>query len=92
VGAVLGRMTVAAGLFLGLTAPVWMSFFGALDGAFTAHAEVRIHQLPAGFCRVHLMISCTCCCGRTMLFPAVAPGTSLLVLCGCVLSVLHGGN
>jgi len=88
-GAVLGRMTVAAGLFLGLTAPVWMSFFGALDGAFTAHAEVRIHQLPARFLPgafddlLYLLLR------PNDAFPAVAPGTSLLVLCGCVLSVLH---
>ena len=87
-GAVLGRMAVAAVLFLGLTAPVWMSFFGALDGAVVnGHAEARVHQLPARFLAgafddlLYLLLR------PSDDFPAVAPGTSLLVLCGCVLSV-----
>ena len=43
---VLGRMGIATLLFLGLTAPVWISFLVALDGSYTAHQEIKIFQLP----------------------------------------------
>ena len=41
---VLGRMAVGTLLFLGLTAPVWMSFLVALDGAYSVHSERSSHS------------------------------------------------
>jgi hypothetical protein len=86
---VLGRMTVASVLFLGLTAPVWVSFLTSLQGAYSTHAAVKVYQLPV-----------RCVAGvfddlfYYFLLPndalgAIAPGASLLVLAGCLLSLLR---
>ena len=84
---VLGRMGVGTLCFLGLTAPVWMSFLVSLDGSFTSHAGVNVVQLPptalpGAFDDLFYLL----------LRPndsvvAIAPGTSLLVLAGCSFSV-----
>ena len=85
---VAGRMAAGTLLFLGLTSPFWMSFLGALQGAYTVHEEVRVVQLPfAGllgafddlFFRLPL---------KDDSYRAIAPGTSLLVAMGCALSVM----
>jgi len=84
---VLGRMAVGTLLFLGLSAPLWMSFLGALEGAYTIHTQIQIFQLPfrsllGAFDDVfHLLLR------RDNSVVAPAPGTSLLVLVGCVLAV-----
>lgn len=80
---VLGCMSVATLLFLGVAAPVWISFLVALDGSYTAHAEIKVFQLP--FKSLPGAFD-------DIFFPgvskALAPGTSLLVLTGCILSAL----
>ena len=86
---VIGRMSIGTILFLGLTAPMWMSFLAALDGAYSVHSEVRVIQLPPVtllgvfddlFFRLPL---------KSDSFDAIAPGTSLLVMAGCILSALR---
>ena len=84
---VLGRMAVGTLLFLGLTAPMWVSFLVALDGAYSAHLEVKVFQLPLlslpGMFDdefYQLLI-------RRVFYSAPAPGTSLFVMAGCLLSV-----
>jgi hypothetical protein len=83
---VLGRMAVSALLFLGLTAPVWMSFFGALDGAHSAHSGVRVVQLPLKCLPGVFEDVFDFLLARTSLFNALAPETSLLVLVGCIIA------
>jgi len=83
---VAGRLAVGTGLFLGLTAPVWVSFLAALEGSYSMHSVIHVYQL-----------SPTCLAGLfddrfyRWLMPndtvaALAPGCSLLVLAGCLLS------
>jgi hypothetical protein len=84
---VLVRMTAGTLLFLGLTAPMWMSFLVALDGSYTSHAGVNVVQLPpttlpGAFDDLFYLLL-----RPNDLFAAVAPGTSLLILAGCILSV-----
>ena len=84
---VLGRMALGALLFLGLTAPVWISFLASLAGSFTAHPAVNVVQLPPTtlpgiFDDVFYLLL------RPDNFTAAfAPGTSLLVLVGCSFTV-----
>ena len=84
---VLGRMGVGTLFFLGLTAPVWMSFLASLDGSYTAHAAVNVFQLPptalpgAFDDLLYLLLR------PNDSVVAIAPGTSLLVLAGCSFSV-----
>ena len=85
---VLGRMAVGTLLFLGLAAPVWMSFLAALEGSYSSHSEVQVMQLPLArllgvfddLFYIFLL--------RKDSGVALAPGTSLLVLAGCILSAL----
>jgi hypothetical protein len=89
VAKVIGRMSVGTILFLGLTAPMWMSFLAALDGAYTVHSEIQVVQLPAVtllgvFDDLFFLLPL-----KSDLFAAVAPGTSLLVMAGCILSALR---
>ena len=85
---VLGRMALGTLLFIGLTAPMWMSFLVALNGSYSGHMQVRVTQLslrnlPAVFddllyTLIQLMPNCA----------AVAPASSLLVLTGVLFSVM----
>jgi hypothetical protein len=84
---ILGRMALGTLLFLGLTAPVWMSFLASLEGSFSLHAMVNVVQqspmaLPGAFDDLFYLLL-----RRNDLVYAVAPGTSLLVLVGCSFSV-----
>jgi hypothetical protein len=78
------RMALGSLIFLGLSAPVWISFIGALDGAFSLHMEVQVDQLPASSALgifddiFYRMLS-----GFNGVSPV--PGCSLLVLVGCIL-------
>jgi hypothetical protein len=83
------RMAVGTLLFFGLTAPIWISFFAALNGAYSLHSEIQVRQLPPQsllglfddlFFRLPL---------KDETFAAVAPGASLLVAVGAILSVLN---
>ena len=86
---VIGRMGVGTVFVLGLTAPMWMSFFAALNGAYSVHSEVQVTQLsvaslPGAFDDLlYLLLR------MDDAFAAIAPGTSLLVLAGCILSALE---
>ena len=84
---VLCRMGAGAVFFVGLTAPVWMSFLASLGGSYNIHTKVEVHQLPptampGAFDDLFYLL----------LRPddtnaAIAPGTSLLILVGCCFSM-----
>jgi hypothetical protein len=86
---VMGRMAVGTLLFLGLAAPVWMSFLAALDGSYSAHSEIRVAQLPFSILPglfddlFYLYFK-----PETGL-ASFAPGTSLLIGVGCFFSALR---
>jgi len=85
---VLGRMVLGTFLFLGLTAPMWISFLVSLKGSLTAHMEVKVVQLlptalPGAFDDLFYLLL-----RANEFWPAMAPGTSLLILTGCSFSVL----
>jgi hypothetical protein len=87
--ALIGRMSVGTILFLGLTAPMWMSFFATLDGAYSVHSNIRVVQLPAVtlpgvFDDIFFLLPL-----KSYAYAAIAPGTSLLVMAGCILSALR---
>ena len=82
-------MAVGTLLFLGLTAPMWMSFLGALENSYSLHSEVRVTQLPfvrlpGVFDDLFFLLPL-----KDDSFASVAPGTSLLVMAGCLLSALR---
>ncbi len=86
---VLGHMAIGTLLFFGLTAPVWMSFLAALDGSYTAHEKIEVSQLPftslpGAFDDLFFLLL-----RADDSIPAIAPGTSLLVLAGCVFSLMR---
>jgi hypothetical protein len=85
---VFGRMAAGMLFFLGLTAPVWISFLETLKGSYSLHPEGRVIQLPVmllpgAFDDLFFLLA------KDNTAAALAPGTSLLVLAGCVLSVLR---
>ncbi len=84
----LGRMGIATLLFLGLTAPVWISFLAALEGAYTVHSEIRVTQLPFATLPGVFDDLFSLLAFRRDAYTAVAPGTSLLVMVGGMLSAL----
>lgn len=86
---VIGRMGIGTVLFFGLTAPMWMSFLAALDGAYSIHSEVQVNQLPpvvlpGAFDDLLFLLPL-----KSDAYAAVAPGTSLLVMAGCILSAMR---
>jgi hypothetical protein len=86
---VIGRMSIGTILFLGLTAPMWMSFLVALNGAYSLHSEVHVAQLPPAallgvFDDIFFLLPL-----KSDSLAAVAPGTSLLVMAGCIFSALR---
>ena len=85
---VIGRMSIGTMLFLGLTAPMWLSFFAALGGAYSVHSEIRVTQLPFAtmfgvFDDVFYSLL-----RMNASSDAIAPGSSFLVLAGCSLTLL----
>jgi len=83
---VLGRMAVGSLLFLGLTAPVWMSFWGTLHGAYTAHSANQPIQLPLKCLPGIFDDWFDFLLAKTVAFSALTPETSLLVLVGCIIA------
>jgi hypothetical protein len=86
---VLAAMAVGAFLFVGLTAPVWLSFLAALPGAYSVHHDIQVTQLspaclPGLFDDQFFLLLI----GKRL--ATRVPGTSLLVLTGCILSLLNG--
>jgi hypothetical protein len=83
----LGRLGAWTLIFLGLSAPVWISFLVALNNSNTAHDKVTVIQLPmtslpGAFEDVFYHL-------QSDYYGKRAPGTSLLVLVGCLLSALR---
>ena len=85
---VIGRMGLGTLIFMGLTAPMWMSFIAALEGAHTlTHDEVRIVQfppltLPGMFDDLFYLLL-----RPSDNYKASLPGTSLYVMVGCLCAV-----
>jgi hypothetical protein len=80
---VLGRMGLGTLLFIGLTAPMWLSFLVSLQGSFTAHEIVIVRHLPTTslpgvFDDLFYQLL-----RAEESAAAIAPGTSLLILAGC---------
>lgn len=83
----LGRLGFWTLLFFGLTAPVWLSFLVALSGSNTAHDKLTVMQLPlarlpGAFEDIFYHL-------RNDYYDTRAPGSSLLILVGCLLSALR---
>ncbi len=82
------RMGIGTLFFLGLTAPVWLSFLAALDGSYSTLAKVEAAlQLPptdllGAFDDLLYLLQ-----RPNGNMTAFAPGTSLLILAGCSFSV-----
>src|SRR6185369_13322517 len=86
---VISRMAVSTLLFLGLTAPVWLSFLTALDGAYSDHMKVQATQLPletllGAFDDVFFRLPLQ---DDTM--AATAPGVSFLIAVGSIFAALR---
>jgi hypothetical protein len=86
---IIGRVGAGTLLFLGLTAPMWISFLTALSGAYTVHSAVHVVQLPfvvlpGVFDDLFFQLPL-----NPDLHAAVVPGTSLLVMVGSILSALR---
>jgi hypothetical protein len=83
-----GRMAFGTLIFIGLCAPVWMSFLTSLNGSYSAHMEIKATQLlptnlPVAFDELYYRLQVPP--GKS----SPVPGTSLLVLAGCILSFLR---
>jgi hypothetical protein len=65
---------------------VWMSFVAALPQAYTVHAQIKVTQLSPT-CILGLFDDCFYHWDGNDLNGRASPGTSLLVLTGCILSV-----
>lgn len=86
---ILTRMAVVTLLFLGLTAPVWLSFLVSLPDSYSAHSQVQVTQLPpaallGAFDDVFYRLPLT-----TDWFEAPAPGASLLIAVGSLFSAFR---
>jgi hypothetical protein len=86
-GRVLVRMGLGALFFLGLTAPVWMSFLASLDGSYNIHTKVEVNQLPLTMLPGAFDDFFYLLLGSGKSETAIAPGTSLLILAGCCFSI-----
>lgn len=84
---VLLRMGIGTLFFLGLTAPVWMSFLVSLQDAFTTHTAAVVAQLPPAALPGAFDDLLYILLRPAENIAAFAPGTSLLVLVGCSFSV-----
>lgn len=86
---VLGRMIMAVLFFLGLTAPMWVSFLVTMQEAYSAHLEVQVQQMPPAALLGIFDDLFNLLLRRNETVAALAPGASLLVLTGCILAALH---
>lgn len=84
---VLLRIVVGTLLFVGLTAPVWLTFLGALGGAYTAHDDVQVVQLPLKCLPGLFDDSFSYLFARTNPFNPLIPETSLLIFVGCIIAI-----
>lgn len=83
-----GRLAIGTALFLALTAPVWVSFFVALPGTFTIHEGIQVVQFPFAellgiFDDVFFRLP-----AHEGPFIAPAPGSSFLIMAGCIYSLI----
>jgi hypothetical protein len=78
------RIMAGTILFLALTSPVWVAFLGALPGTFTIHEGIHVMQFPFAdllgiFDDVFFRLP-----AREGPFSAPAPGSSFLIMVGCI--------
>jgi hypothetical protein len=87
------RVTVRLGigtlLFLGLTAPTWVSFLVSQAGAFSVHTQIQVRQiplviLPGMFDDIFYLLLRE----DGLPFAAMAPGSNLIFLSGTILALL----
>jgi hypothetical protein len=81
---IITRMAVGTILFLALTSPVWVSFLVTLPGTFTIHEGIQVKQFPFAellgiFDDVFFRLP-----AHEGPFSAQAPGTSFLIMVGCI--------
>src|SRR5579864_3250277 len=84
---VIARLSIGTTLFLGLTAPVWMSFLAALKSAYSGHMGAAVFQLP--FATMVGMFDDVFSRLWNVLHAAPAAGTSLLVAVGSIFAMLR---
>ncbi|HEX4264454.1 MAG TPA: hypothetical protein VH597_08960 [Verrucomicrobiae bacterium] len=83
------RLVIGTGLFLALTAPMWLSFLAALQGAWSLHSDVHVTQFAFAsllgiFDDVFFRLPVN---GNTFMAPA--PGASFLILVGSIYSLVR---
>ncbi len=89
---IVSRLTIGTLLFLGLTAPWWISFLGAVHDAYSTHLSIKVTQLPLIFLPglfddvFYLMAKEQL--GSTE-GDAIAPCTSMLIWVGCLFAILR---
>jgi hypothetical protein len=89
VGKVVIRLGIGTFLFLGLTAPVWLSFLVTMAGAYSNHMAVQVNQLPVA----SVLGSFDDVFFRALVHrgdgAGFTPGTSLLIAVGSLFAVLR---
>lgn len=83
------RLAIGGALFLALTAPVWISFLVAMQGAYSVHSEIKVTQLPfnsliAIFDDIFFRLP-----PKPGLATVRAPGASFLVFVGCIYALIR---
>lgn len=82
------KMGLGTFVFLGWTAPFWITFVDTQHDAFSLHMEVKVDQIPvANVAGVFDDIFYRVASGLNGVAPA--PGASMLILVGCLLAVLN---
>lgn len=86
---ILSRIGIGSLLFMGLTAPVWMSFLGTLGGSYSSHSEIQVFQLPFQFVLGAFDDLFYDLLRTSSSYAAPAPGSSLLIFTGFVMSLMR---
>lgn len=86
----LARLGIGTAIFLGITAPFWMSFLGALENSYSSHSQARVDQLffPSAIGAFDDIFYQQLLKNKANLSSALAPGTSLLIMVGALYSLL----
>ena len=84
---VLRRLAVGTVVFLGLTAPVWISFLGALGNSHTGHDTVGVVQLPTKCLPGIFDDAFDSLLAKSPPFYPLTPETGLLVLVGFLIAL-----
>lgn len=83
------RLAIGAALFLALTAPMWVSFLVAMQGAYSVHSEIKVTQfrfasLIGIFDDLFFRLP-----PKPGLYMAQAPGASFLIFVGCIYALIR---